>query len=210
MQAAACSAAGACGSWLFVSLIIADAEQYTATTPPPLKSAQQIKMQPLKALALATAAYRYICLCPCTQCMPFASTAPFADTHGIIAKIDSDIFHGLASMHQTRIILPLLCRQALKPRLLIPVALLAGFTTYRELFEHRLGLIEAGSLLAGFLSFKVINAAWSWLYSDLHFTTVHVMTIPEGSGICLVPCRFSIKLYKVCICAGRPAFGPLG
>lgn len=53
-------------------------------------------------------------------------------------------------------------RQAMRPRLLIPITLFASFTVYRQLYEQRLGLIEAGALLAGFLSFKAALLLVLW------------------------------------------------
>jgi hypothetical protein len=46
-------------------------------------------------------------------------------------------------------------RQALKPRLLVPVALAAGMAVYNHMAEQPLHGMEQASLLAGFLSFKV-------------------------------------------------------
>ncbi|KAK9813500.1 hypothetical protein WJX73_002707 [Symbiochloris irregularis] len=58
VQAASCGAAGACGSWLYLSLVIQDCDKYTAATEPPLKAAKGIKFAPLRNVALTAAAYK--------------------------------------------------------------------------------------------------------------------------------------------------------
>lgn len=47
------------------------------------------------------------------------------------------------------------CRQALKPRLLVPVGLAAGVALYNSWAEQPLAGVEEFSLLGGFLSYKV-------------------------------------------------------
>ena len=49
----------------------------------------------------------------------------------------------------------MLCRQALKPRLLVAVALAAGMGLYNSQAEQPLGRAEEFSLLGGFFSYKV-------------------------------------------------------
>lgn len=49
----------------------------------------------------------------------------------------------------------LMCRQALKPRLLVPVALAAGMAAYNHMAEQPLQGMEQASLLVSFLSYKV-------------------------------------------------------
>ena len=49
-----------------------------------------------------------------------------------------------------------MCRQALKPRLLIIVGLIAALAFYNSTAEHKIGLVEESALLAGFLSYKVV------------------------------------------------------
>ena len=48
-----------------------------------------------------------------------------------------------------------LYRQALKPRLLVPVGLAAGMAAYNQMSQQPLQGMEQASLLAGFLSYKV-------------------------------------------------------
>lgn len=48
-------------------------------------------------------------------------------------------------------------RQALKPRLLVPVGLAAGMAAYNHVAQQPLHGIEQASLLTGFLSYKVPN-----------------------------------------------------
>ena len=49
-----------------------------------------------------------------------------------------------------------MCRQALKPRMLVIVGLTAALAFYNSTAEHKIGLVEESALLAGFLSYKVI------------------------------------------------------
>ena len=51
----------------------------------------------------------------------------------------------------------MICRHALKPRLLIPIGLVLGFIAYNHLVDrsHRMGYVEIASLAAGFLASKV-------------------------------------------------------
>ena len=49
-----------------------------------------------------------------------------------------------------------MCRQALKPRLLIIVGLTAALAFYNSAAEHKIGLVEESALFAGFLSYKVV------------------------------------------------------
>lgn len=46
-------------------------------------------------------------------------------------------------------------RQAIKPRLLIPVSLAAGMAAYNHVSQEPLHGMEQAALLAGFLSYKV-------------------------------------------------------
>lgn len=50
-----------------------------------------------------------------------------------------------------------MCRQALKPRLLTIVGLVAALAFYNRTAEHKVGLVEESALLAGFLSYKVVT-----------------------------------------------------
>lgn len=54
----------------------------------------------------------------------------------------------------------MLSRQALKPRLLVAVALAAGMGLYNSQAEEPLGGAEEFSLLGGFLSYKVRSSVW--------------------------------------------------
>ena len=53
-----------------------------------------------------------------------------------------------------------LCRQALKPRLLVVIALAAGMGLYNSQAKQPLGGAEEFSLLGGFLSYKVRPSVW--------------------------------------------------
>lgn len=135
LQAAVCGAAGACGSWLYLQQIVMEINNVSADSEVPMKNAKMIRMQPFRALAMVAAGYRYV-----SSGKPCGFHA-FADSHTEAGR-------------STTVMLTW-CRQAMRPRLLIPITLFASFTVYRQLYEQRLGLIEAGALLAGFLSFKV-------------------------------------------------------
>ena len=50
-----------------------------------------------------------------------------------------------------------ICRQALKPRLLVIVGLIAALAFYNSTAEHKVGLVEESALLAGLLSYKVVT-----------------------------------------------------
>ena len=87
-------------------------------------------------------------------------------------------------------------RQALKPRLLVPVSLAAGMAAYNHFAQQQpLQGIEQASLLAGFLSYKVTISSSSLLSSwpeilsaSLRYLCKACQQGTDGTWVCRLRC----------------------